>query len=476
MISGLWKGNKNNKNIMYERKEKGGNCYYPSFFYTFLDIPDDPQYLARYPLDERTEAYFLHEYIHNLQDLTTPSGYARIETIVDQVKWAVEEAGKRRNLRIPLDPSSTWLHSMKPNAHCLRIAKGEMKKKTNLGADVEFGSPLELVQTDELTPVKNGKQIRVKAITTFRFEDNNHIKYEYNIGELAISESMAYLIENYIYPGALNDPPDFPYKVVKNVVGWKCQRADNDLILVAICDVCLMYSFPGIAFYNLIQFLESYEGEITPEFIYIYGLGGDMCHKMGVNFWQEQLDKTNKMAIDQVRDYFNHKCWNNTQWALTTSLISAYLLRKKKPNFIVDIMKGGKICSNRAFQDILSLIGCMAIHTAQNQLFYFSPKDASGIEMDPDWFVSLFQLYIILFSKEAIEVVGDDKFLRWRCYLKEWCQDSFLRKGLPDITSTSGNCIQSPWLNATDELMAQCSFGRIWAAYEFRRVKLKPGY
>lgn len=25
---------------MYERKEKGGNCYYPSFFYTFLDIPD----------------------------------------------------------------------------------------------------------------------------------------------------------------------------------------------------------------------------------------------------------------------------------------------------------------------------------------------------------------------------------------------------------------------------------------------------
>lgn len=25
---------------MYERKEKGGYCYYPSFFYTFLDIPD----------------------------------------------------------------------------------------------------------------------------------------------------------------------------------------------------------------------------------------------------------------------------------------------------------------------------------------------------------------------------------------------------------------------------------------------------
>lgn len=31
-------------------------------------------------------------------------------------------------------------------------------------------------------------------------------------------------------------------------------------------------------------------------------------------------------------------------------------------------------------------------------------------------------------------------------------------------------------LNVTEELMAQCSFGRIWAAYEFSRVRLKPEY
>ena len=74
---------------MYERKERHKNSYYPAFFCMDLDIPDAIGNMLRMPMDERAEALFLHEYIHYLQDITTVSGYARIETIVDQIKWAV---------------------------------------------------------------------------------------------------------------------------------------------------------------------------------------------------------------------------------------------------------------------------------------------------------------------------------------------------------------------------------------------------
>ena len=461
---------------MFERKEKGGNSYYPTFFYTYLDVPNDIQYLGRYPVDERTEAFFLHEYIHNLQDLTTPSGYARIETIVDQMKWAVSEMGKRKNIRIPLKPDSTWAYNMKPNAVSLRIAKGEMKKKTELGTDVVYNSPKELKLKDELVPTTNGRYIRRKATTTFVFEDDKHNEYEYRIGEMAISESMAYIMEKHIYPDALEDGADFPYNVVRNVVRWKCPRAEDDVILTAICDVCLMYSFPGIAFFLLINFLENYDGDITPEFIYVYGLGSEICEKLGVETWMEQFDKTNDLAIKQLRDYFNHPYWKDTQFVLTASMVNAYAYRKNKPSFMLDIIKDGQISHNYAFQDALSNMGCMAILTANDQLFYFSPRTAMNVVVDPDWFVVLYQVYKILFTEEAIDEQGGNRVVCWRCCLKAWCQWSFNKKNLPDITSSSYNCIQAPWLNTTDELMAQCAFGRLWGAYNLKRVKLKPDY
>lgn len=67
-----------------------------------VNTPDDLYYLGHYPLDERTEAVFLHEYIHYLQDLTTVAGLARIETIVDQIKWICSVARGQHKLKLPI--------------------------------------------------------------------------------------------------------------------------------------------------------------------------------------------------------------------------------------------------------------------------------------------------------------------------------------------------------------------------------------
>lgn len=58
---------------MYERKESKSGSYYPAFLCLDVNTPDDLWYWGRYPIDERTEAVFLHEFIHYLQVMTTVS-------------------------------------------------------------------------------------------------------------------------------------------------------------------------------------------------------------------------------------------------------------------------------------------------------------------------------------------------------------------------------------------------------------------
>lgn len=82
---------------MYERKESKSGSYYPAFLCLDVDTQDDLYYFGRYPIEEKSEAVFLHEFIHYLQDLTTVAGLARIETIVEEIKneYSLEHLGNQ---------------------------------------------------------------------------------------------------------------------------------------------------------------------------------------------------------------------------------------------------------------------------------------------------------------------------------------------------------------------------------------------
>ena len=224
---------------MYERKESGNSgAYYPAFLCMDVNIPDDLYYLGRYPLDERTEAVFLHEYIHYLQDLTTVAGLARIETIVDQIKWICSVARGQHKLKLPIS-LNTWAYNVKPNAHSLSICKGDFKAHDKQGrvlaANIVSIDSFELVDSTIL--YSSGQRFHGKAVARLTFRDQNGIEFQYDVGEMAISESMAYLIENRVYPNVLQRPSDCPYFVVRKIVEWKLQRTIDDLKLIALCDV-----------------------------------------------------------------------------------------------------------------------------------------------------------------------------------------------------------------------------------------------
>lgn len=461
---------------MYERKESKSGSYYPAFLCLDVNTPDDLHYLGKYPIDERTEAVFLHEFIHYLQDLTTVAGLARIETVVDQIKWACSLARGHHKLKIPLD-TDTWAYNIKPNASSLNICKGNMKLLNDQGNVIN--KRIASIESFELisTPIflDSGIRIKGKAIARLKFRDENDEVHSYDVGEMAISESMAYLIENHVYPGVLEQPSECPYFVVRKIAEWKLGRKLSYLLLIALCDVCLMYPLPGMALHDILEECVSTNSPITPAFIYLYGLGPEMASTFSrCKNWVEEVEQTINTAKKQFSDMFIHKYWGDFRDVTNSVFDAGYELRTTNPTFFLEIAKGGRLNLNKAYQRVLYELGCLSIKTKANQVYNFLPRTAMGKEFDSDWFLSLHQLYNILFTNSAIK--NDHKgnaFLGKECDLKEWCHLSFCKKKEKDLTVESPNCSWSPWQNVSQDDLRQCSFGRLWATFEFNRIKLK---
>lgn len=463
---------------MYQRKEKSNNTYYPSFLCMEVDTPDYLDTCMRVENDKRTEAAFLHEYIHYLQDITTVAGNARIGTIVDQIKWAVGDLAKRKGkFKLPLNPNTTYSYNMKPNASSLKLCKGDFRVIDRNGNKItpNIATPVSFELEDATIYQPNGTHKKEKAQAIFKFKEENGTEYKYAVGELAISESMAFLIEDHIYPDVLPNGGHCPYMVVKKIVQFKLNQVLDYLSLIAICDVCLMYSFPGIVLYYLLDELQKSSYKITPATIYALGLSpkiGDIFQRPST--WIDELRYTNSLAKSQMCDYFVHPYWKQLKTIVGRTFDDALDYRINHLTFFLDIARGGRLFENRAFQIVIGTLGCLSVKTSSDLVYNFLPKSCKDLEVDADWFLSLHQLYNVLFTNDAIITdLKGNRILQKECELKEWCHDSFTKKGEQDITCTSYNCKYAPWENKTPQELAQCSFGRLWSAYGLNSIKLK---
>ena len=171
---------------------------------------------------------------------------------------------------------------------------------------------------------------------------------------------------------------------------------------------------------------------------------------------------------------FIHKYWGDFRDVTNSAFDAGYELRKTHPTFFLEIARGGRLNLNNAYKRVLYELGCLSIKTVANQVYYFMPRAALGKDLDSGWFLSLHQFYNILFTTSAIK--KDSKgncYIGKECDLKEWCHWSFCKKKERDLTTDSPNCKWSPWLNISKDDLRQCSFGQLWATFEFNRIKLK---
>ena len=89
-------------------------------------------------------------------------------------------------------------------------------------------------------------------VTEVHFSGTGQIKYD--LGSHAILESMAYLIEQSLYPGVLPESTDFCYHAAAAIGEFIYPEvAENRVNLIALCDAALMFSNPGLIFYAMLN-------------------------------------------------------------------------------------------------------------------------------------------------------------------------------------------------------------------------------
>lgn len=311
--------------------------YAPSFF--TIRIPNAENYehlLTGNRLSDSAEAYFLHEYIHFLQDLTTIPGLSNIGIVVDYMKWATHQ-GKDGRLKVPCNPTCQDGYNLYPNLRLGEARIGQGKLKEN-GADVLIAS-ISKVSLNPLTIHADGRCFN-QINTIVSFEDSNGKIWDYSLGEHAISECMAYTIEQLLYPEVLSKGADCPYSIVLHVCDKEIPGFSTDKTkVIALCDACLMFSFPGGRFQLAIDILKHVDyNSLTAEEVFDLLVDNPRLHeaehinkhKIGI---LEHFESYSTLAAKQLSDYFTTANYDNEKDFSVLMLYASRQIRKGNPHF-----------------------------------------------------------------------------------------------------------------------------------------------
>ena len=446
----------------YNREAKGG--YYTSSFLT-MNIDSNENFediMTVKGVSERSEALFLHEYIHLLQDITSVSGLANICVVVDYMKWATNIT-KKGVLKVPCTPVLQDGKNLLPNAQLKRICAGNGTLKDSYNNHIVWQKTLNL-RLEKAGTIIDQQYIEADLQLVIDIQATNGNSYSYHVGEHCISETMAYMIENMIYNNVIESPSDFPYRVVNYVCDYFIPGFTNEpLNVIALCDACLMHSFPGRTLYYGLNFLKQCKG-LTPEKIYDIMVSPQLLQATGVsgNIAIEQLLRTRKdEAINQMSGYFTANYDSMITWT-TQMLESAFTIRMKNPYFMIEIAQGRDIRNNKTFIDVLNEIGCPVIMNNQNKMFYIRNNNIND-NVHPPVFNVISQIYSIM-NRDVL------KHNTYKCQLMEWCHNDFVATGKKDLTTEGDSCRYAPWERVKEEDIHQCYFGQIWYTWGLKDV------
>lgn len=228
---------------MREPLESALGLYSPSFFKMYIGVRE--QIDDVFNLSPVTSAVFLHEYVHFLQDITTIYGQKNIISVVDYIKTVNfnQRASGNTVLPIPYIPQhrdgGAYYNSELEKLHL------GTRRLNFAGTITEI--IVSILQQDVGNEIKDIEQIELKL------PGKDH---SYRFGSHAIIESMAYEIEQAVYPGLLATPEDFCYTAAAEVIRF-CYPAltENRLHIVAFCDATLMYYNPAAVFYHALTLI-----------------------------------------------------------------------------------------------------------------------------------------------------------------------------------------------------------------------------
>lgn len=404
--------------------------YSPAFFKMTVNVDGDIDLNLMSP---KEFSVFFHEYIHFIQDFTTAAGCRRIYVYGEYLRQSVTQTtnGANNTFQVPIIIQD-YVNNVMPNMKLMDNLDGDR-------GDVEIKSINDVMLFPESIDDKDGGMVEYQMLTL----DINQGDY-LSVGTYAIKESMAYLVEKLCCSDYLRSP-DFPYNIVRIISDFLLgDGALSDIVLLALCDISLLTSNPGLTFYRLLQSIKNgYIKAEEPEKLYDYFYN---CSSKVYNTGQQVFSIADylinaKFALETLKMYYAvEKLQDLNQWIDDAFSLGA-CFRIHRPYFFLEMARGKKDKDNEILQFFARNIGAPLMENKQGKMYKLK---MSGAEPPTEYLYILEQIYHLF------------KFGTKACKLEKWCAQN---PGTPKANYDE-RCKCAPWSRCHDKNL--CPYALFW--------------
>lgn len=417
--------------------------YLTSFLEIFVNTENELDNLAL--LNPGDLGTYYHEYFHYIQDVTTCSGISKIWNSFDRFRKLIVSIQSRIEPDIFIPLENKIADEQRSHIELLEMLRG---------AGQISGVSLEVADSYRITEVEYEENPQIKEVfpaysgakINLRLASNDRTDKIFAFGEVAISESMAYLVEKKFFP-ELNKLPRYPYKVaydlVEHVYPELLSKEEN---LFALCDVSLMHNLPGWAFVEILN--EMKRQKVIPQ-------TGEEVIKFGYQFYQiQQWNFSGYMReADEALQHISSQIFAMPHFEPTMQLFQAFVergrvLRETCPFAILQIYKSDSALSHN-FYKIFNFLGGPHAVNYNGQRVLRSPDGLQNLDevAHPQHFRVIWQL-----NKFLLEGLRE-------CSLYHICIAA------ENKVPVDERCKYAPWKRAEDTY--GCPYAAFWAMYGF---------
>nr|WP_320020820.1 hypothetical protein [uncultured Draconibacterium sp.] len=218
------------------------NKYNSSFFHIFLEGVSPISNSGFNKVDKIDYASFIHEYIHYIQQITTPYGIKYNRYFNNNLILFREYISSTDVISLPVN----LVEDIEPARQLeleLREKNGSKDFRSGYISDIEI-NPIDIQRSkDDDTAVNIG---------VYDFENDKAFENGFQFGYTCVIESMAHLIQSLVNPELFHDK--VPYESAQII----CDKIRPDLrndtkLLISICYIALYFNNPGCAFFDILQ-------------------------------------------------------------------------------------------------------------------------------------------------------------------------------------------------------------------------------
>jgi len=320
----------------------------------------------------KQKSTFLHEYIHFLQDISTVQGLQNIYIGGEYLRFVTKKIKSQNGTPIttPVSPfvsgqniGSNWKVKIYTMGNLTIVRRAISKRIDN---------------TKSVTDEQTSNVIQIPVIKVL-CQKNDTKTIEIDFGAIQIMEGMAKQIQTLVYPTATSCFPYNPYYIAKDVADMVMpQISSKPRVLVALYYYALQSSNPGNAFVRYLEekVNQGYDFNTLTKDIVYKDLRNVTINNvvMGNTSFSTAFNELGRYALGVFKDYTSGIwIWRNLDVWLNHIISNGKTLALNNQSVFDDIISGGDIVNNYAFQYMIDTFGTPLTTNAVHDFGFINP-------------------------------------------------------------------------------------------------------